>query len=272
MNAAEFSTKLGAWCAKYPNQQIAAAELGAPYGTLMGWLGGRAAGGLARAAALRRACSGTSAPAALVSPAELAQRCRLWRARHGLSQAQAAAVLRFPTSTFRSAESMKRQAARLAADEIIHRIGQPVDAEAVAEAKRRERPVEPQELAAVLRGWRRKHRLNRRQAAVALGAMGFSTTERTIWVWETARMLPRRPLDLMRLLETKPPRPPRRRKRANAFGRRLRAWRKRRGLTQAQALAALGAPGDQAKMSDWERGKKLPRNAAELLAKMEGSL
>jgi DNA-binding transcriptional regulator YiaG len=38
-----------------------------------------------------------------------------------------------------------------------------------------------------------------------------------------------------------------------------------------QALAALGAPGDQAKLSDWERGKKIPKNAAELVAKMEAA-
>lgn len=39
MNAAEFSTKLRAWSAKYPSQEIAAAELGVPYATLLGWLG-----------------------------------------------------------------------------------------------------------------------------------------------------------------------------------------------------------------------------------------
>ncbi len=269
MSAAEFSTKLAAWCAKYPNQQIAAAESGVSYGTLCRWIGGRTPCALARAAVLRRVSAGTVEAMVEVMPIDLAAQCRMWRAQHGLSQVQAAALLDFPRSTFRGIESMKRQTARLSADEILHRIGQPVIDEALAAVKRRNRPVEPQEIAAMLRHWRRKHLLNRRQAADALKAMGFFTTGRTIWVWETARMLPRQPMELMKMLEQTPPKPPRKPKSDNAFGRQLRAWRKSRGLTQVQALAVLGVPGDQAKLSDWERGKKIPKNVPELSAKIE---
>lgn len=271
MSAAEFSTKLGAWCAKFPNQQIAAAELGVSYGTLMGWLGTRLPCALTRAAVLRRVSGGLFELTENLTPVGLAARCRLWRGQHGLSQIQAAALLLLPCSTFRSIESMKRQTTKFSSEEILHRISQPVNTGALTEVKHRERPVEPQELARALRHWRREHRLNRRQAADALKVMGFFTTARTIWVWETARMLPRQPLTLMQMLEARPPQPPPKPKPDNAFGRQLRAWRKGRGLTQVQALAALGAPGDQAKLSDWERGKKIPKNAAELVAKMEAA-
>ncbi len=271
MSAAEFSTKLGAWCAKYPNQQIAADELGVSYGTLMGWLGGRLPCALTRAAVLRRIGGGTMESVSPVTPIDLAAQCRMWRAQHGLSQVQAAALLAFPRSTFRSVESMKRQTTRLVADEILHRMGQPVSVDALAAVKRHERAVEPEELAAALRKWRKRHRMSRERAATALKAMGFCTTGRTIWVWESARMLPRRPLEVMRLLEAKPPKPPRKPKPDNSFGRQLRAWRKSRGLTQVQALAALGVPGDQAKLSDWERGKKVPHKLDELLAKIGGA-
>ncbi|MBE2180171.1 MAG: helix-turn-helix transcriptional regulator [Chthoniobacterales bacterium] len=269
MNAVDFSTRLAAWCAKYPNQSIAAAELGASYGTLTGWLGGRMPCALTRAAVLRRIEYGTMEPVRAVSAAELAAECRMWRGRHGLSQINAAELLGLPRETIRSVEAMGHEPKPLFSDEILHRMGQPVDAEALAEVKRRERPVEPAVLAAALRRWRKRHRMTRDRAADALTKMGFFTTGRTIWVWETARMLPRQPMALMRMLEAKPPKPPRKPKPDKSFGRQLRAWRRGRGLTQVQALAALGVPGDQAKWSDWERGKKIPKNVPELIAKME---
>lgn len=269
MNAAEFSTKLGAWCAKYPNQQIAADEFGVSCGTLCGWLGGRLPCSITLAGVLRRISAGTAEAVAEVTPVELAAQCRMWRGQHGLSQVQAAALLALPRSTFRGVESMKRQTARLSADEILHRMSQPVSAEALAAVKRHERPVEPEELAAALRKWRKRHRMSRERAATALKAMGFFTTGRTIWVWESARMLPRRPLEVLQLLEATPRKPPRKPKPDKSFGRQLRAWRKSRGLTQVQALAVLGVPGDQAKWSDWERGKKIPKNVPGLIAKME---
>jgi transcriptional regulator with XRE-family HTH domain len=272
MNAAQFSTRLGAWCAKYPNQHIAAAELGVSYGTLTGWLGGRLPCALRRAAVLRRIEGGTLEPVSAVSAAELSAQCRMWRGQHGLSQIQAAVLLGFPRETFRRVESMSRETEGMAADEILRRMGAPVSAEALEEVTRRTPPVEPAELAAALRKWRRRYRISRERAAEALRAMGFFTTGRTIWVWETARMLPRQPLALMAMLDKEPPKPPRKSKPDKSFGRQLRAWRRGRGLTQREALAVLGVPGDQAKLSDWERGKKVPKNVPELIAKMEVAL
>ncbi len=271
MNAAQFSTKLGAWCAKYPNQHIAATEMGVSYGTLTGWLGGRLPCTITLAAVMRRIDGGTTTAIAETTPTELAARCRVWRARHVLSQVQAAALLQFPRSTFRGIESMKRQMGPMAADEILRRMGEPLDPEALAMARRRTRPVEPAELANALRKWRRRYRMSRERAAAALREMGFFTTGRTIWVWEAERMMPRQPLALMKMLDAKPPKRPRKPKPDKSFGRQLRAWRKGRGLTQVQALVALGVPGDQAKCSDWERGKKLPKNVPALVAKMEAA-
>lgn len=269
MTAAQFSTQLGAWCAKYPNQPIAAAALGVSYGTLMGWLGSRMPCSLTRAAVLRRMDRGAEDPAAEVNTIELAARCRRWRAVHGLSQVQASRLLDLPRSTFRTIESMKRPTPRLAAQELLHRMSQPVSTEAVEVVTKRTPLAEPAALAAALRQWRKRHRMSRDRAATALTALGFFTTGRTIWVWETARMMPRQPLALIKMLEAKPPKPPRKPKPDKSFGRQLRAWRKVRGLTQTQALAALGIRGDQAKLSDWERGKKIPKNTGELIARME---
>ena len=72
MTAAQFSTQLAAWCAKYPNQPIAAAALGVSYGTLMGWLGSRMPCSLTRAAVLRRMDGGAEDPAEELNAIELA--------------------------------------------------------------------------------------------------------------------------------------------------------------------------------------------------------
>ena len=76
-------------------------------------------------------------------------------------------------------------------------------------------------------------------------------------------MLPNRPKVLLDKLEhplpacVKPktaPHPEVRR-----FPKLLRAWRKQRGLNQADACKALGVCVDQGKISRWETGKRLPR-------------
>ena len=275
MSPVEFSTLLAGWCEKhhFSNQRAAAAELGVSYGTLCGWLS-RVRGlpcRLTREAVLRRMRRGCE-PVAEASPSEVAAACKIWRAKNGLSQVQAAALLKWPPSMFRSIEGMTGRMTPLAVDEILHQIRKPVSAEEMATVKQRQRPVEPGVVAERLRQWRRAHRLNRRQAADALKAMGFATTARTVWVWESERMLPNRPLALLEKLAEKPPQTePRREEIGRSFGKQLRQWRRMRGLNQRKALAILGEGGDQAKVSDWERGKMVPRNMSELLAKMEAA-
>ena len=274
MSPVEFSTLLAGWCEKhhFSNQRAAAAELGTSYGTLCGWLS-RVRGlpcHLTREAVLRRMRGGCE-PIAEASPSEVAAACKIWRARNGLSQVQAAALLKWPPSMFRSIEGMTGRMTPLAVDEILHQLRKPVIVE-VAAIKQRQHAVERGVVAERLRQWRRTHRLNRRQAADALKAMGFATTARTLWVWESERMLPRRPLALLAKLTEKPPKTePRREDVGRSFGQTLRQWRRKRGLNQREALAILGEGGDQAKVSDWERGKMVPRNMSELLAKMEAA-
>jgi len=275
MSPVEFSTLLAGWCEKhhFSNQRAAAAELGVSYGTLCGWLS-RVRGlpcRLTREAVLRR-MRGACEPIAEASPSEVAAACKIWRAKNGLSQVQAAALLKWPPSMFRSIEGMTGRMTPLAVDEILHQIRKPVSAEEVAVIKQRQRPVEPGVVAERLRQWRRAHRLNRRQAADALKAMGFATTARTVWVWESERMLPNRPLALLEKLAEKPPKTePRRREIGRSFGKQMRLWRRMRGLNQREALAILGEGDDQGKLSRWENGKQVPANMRALLAKMEAA-
>jgi hypothetical protein len=71
--------------------------------------------------------------------------------------------------------------------------------------------------------------------------MGFPTTARTVWVWESERMLPNRPLVLLEKLAEKPPQTePRREEVGRSFGKQMRQWRRARGLNQREALAILG--------------------------------
>ena len=109
MSPVEFSTLLAGWCEKhhFSNQRAAAAELGVSYGTLCGWLS-RVRGlpcRLTREAVLRRMRGGCE-PIAEASPSEVAAACKIWRAKNGLSQVQAAALLKWPPSMFRSIEGM----------------------------------------------------------------------------------------------------------------------------------------------------------------------
>ena len=275
MSPVEFSTLLAGWCEKhhFSNQRAAAAELGVSYGTLCGWLS-RVRGlpcHLTLAAVLRRMRGGCE-PIAEASPFEVAAECKIWRAKHGLTQIQAGAMLKWPPSMFRSIEAMTNRMTPLAADEILHQIRKPVSAEELAVIKQRQHAVEPGVVAERLRQWRRAHRLNRRQAADALKAMGFATTARTVWVWESERMLPNRPLALLEKLAEKPPQTePRREEIGRSFGQTLRQWRRMRGLNQREALAILGEGDDQGKLSRWENGKQVPANMGELLAKMDAT-
>jgi len=178
-------------------------------------------------------------------------------------------MFQLPESTFQSIEVLRSTISQPALGEILRLIRGPVSDKQVAHAKLRSRPIEPQALAALLRDWRKLHRINRRQAAAKLTAMGFFTTDRTIWVWESARALPNQPLVLLEKLKDIPPKTePQRQETAQEFGKILRQWRRKRGLNQREALALLGENDDKGKISRWESGKQIPRNRSGLLAKM----
>ena len=263
---AEFATVLAEWRARHGfTDAEAAAAMGIPYGTFRGWLSQR---GLpnptALAGVMRQVREGLNPMMHVkMSSFELAVRVKEWRAIHRLSQAQAASVLHLPKNSVRELESVQYQVHQPMLGEVLIRLNAPVSEATLAAARKRVRQADPVEVAKRLRAWRRKHKLTRTQAARALTELGYFTTDRTVWVWETARMLPNRAKALLQLLEqplpagVKPktaPHPEVRR-----FPKLLRAWRKQRGLNQAEACKALGVCVDQGKISRWETGKQLPR-------------
>ena len=263
---AEFAIVLAEWRACHSlTDAEAAAALGCSYGAFRGWLSQRGLPHpLAMAGVLRQIREGLNPMMQVkMTSSELATRLKEWRAIHRLNQVQAAFVLNLPRETVRGLESIRHDVYQPMLGEMLIRLESPIPADALNEARRRVRPVEPEEVAKEMRAWRRRHKFTRAQAALALTELGYFTTDRTIWVWETARMLPNRPKALLQKLELDPPkfetpkeaRHPELRK----FPKMLREWRKRLGLNLADACKALSVCIDQGKISRWENGKKLPR-------------
>jgi transcriptional regulator with XRE-family HTH domain len=271
MNAIEFSMMLAEWRGRGGfTDAEAAAALGCNYGTFRQWLSGACVPDYFTMVAVVRQMREGRDPLADVrlTAAEFAMMLKGWRAKHGFSQRQAAMAIGCTYGALQGWEKQQHAPRQPALAEIIRRLRMPVDAERVREATKRKRPVEPAEFAARLREWRKRHGLSQAQAGRFLG-----TTGRTVWVWESMRSLPNQPLAMLAKLAESPqkPRPmitPQR------FGRLLRAWRKANGINQAAACRALGLPLDQALISNWERGKAMPRPARlkALLAKIANPL
>lgn len=268
MNTAEFSTMLREWRARcgYSDAEAAAA-LGCRYGTLRHWITGRVVPAHFTLCAVVRQIreGGDPKSGADVGAAEFADLLKGWRAEHGFTQRQAAVALGVRPETLRGWETLDTLPQRPALAEILRRLVMPVDAERVKQVTKRPPPIEPQKFAELFRAWRRRHRLTRDEAAAALRSVaGLRTTGRTVWVWESARALPKRPLFVLDQLTTAlASRPPTQKSEAELaarkFRRLLKRWRKSRGLNQAEACALLGLPGDQALLSHYERGNYTPR-------------
>lgn len=268
MNAIEFSTMLREWRERCGfSDAEAAAALGCRYGTIRHWLAGRTVPGYFTLCAVVRQVREGCNPlhSAEVSAAEFADLLKDWRADHGFSQRQAAVALGVRAETLRGWEGLDAAPQQPALGEILRRLRMPVDAERVKQVTKRLPPVDPQKFAELFRAWRRRHRLTRDDAATAVrAATGLRTTGRTVWVWETARALPKRPLLVLEKLTTALVNRPRTAKDAAAaetrrFRRLLKRWRKARGLNQSEACAMLGLPNDQGLLSNYERGKATPR-------------
>ena len=266
ITTAEFATVLAEWRARHGfTDAEAAAAMGCSYGAFRGWLSQRGLPHpLAMAGVLRQIRDGLNPMMQVrMTSSELATRLKEWRAVHRLNQHQAAFVLDLSKEAVRAWESATQEVYQPMLGEMLIRLNTSGSEATLTAARKRVRPVEPEEVAKRLRAWRRKHKLSRGRAARALTELGYFTTDRTVWVWETARMLPNRAKALLQLLEqplpagVKPktaPHPEVRR-----FPKLLRAWRKQRGLNQAEACRALGVCVDQGKISRWENGKQLPR-------------
>lgn len=270
MNAIEFSTMLREWRARCGfSDAEAAAALGCRYGTMRHWLAGRTVPGYFTLCAIvqRIREGGESDGCAEADANEFAIQLTSWRAEHGFTRRQAAVALGVCAETLRGWESRDARPAPLALAEIVRRLRMPVDANRVKQVTKRLPPVDPQKFAELFRAWRRLHRLTRDEAAAAIrSAVGLRTTGRTVWTWETARALPKRPLLVLEKLTTALVNRPRTSKNASAaetrqFRRLLKRWRKSRGLNQSEACAVLGLPRDQALLSNYECGKATPKIA-----------
>lgn len=217
---------------------------------------------------VRRLRGGT--PCAMPIIQDFSRRLRDYRQRHGFSQRHAGIALGCSKHTLRGWESGTLPP-RLAIPEILRRLALPVHVAAIKAAARKAPLVEPAELAARLRAWRRRHKLTRRQCGEALGVH-----ERTVCAWESCTQFPGAPLlrRTIALIESKPTgvvsTNGRHRAIDRSFGRRLRAWRKARGLNQLAAAIALGLPRDQSLISDYEKGIQFPR--PERLAAIEAQI
>lgn len=261
-----FSAMLTEWFGRTGLSSADAANvLGCPVVTFRGWLAGRSEPDyFTRCAVERQMRDGHDRLSDVrMSPAEFADVLKGWRVKHGFTQREAAAAIGTSAETVRGWESLGGVPRQPALGEILRRLRMPVDVELVKQATKRPRPIEPEKFAELMRAWRRRCKLSRAQAAHALRSVaGLKTTDRTIWVWESARALPQRPLAVLELihgpLAANPPKPkpliaPKQ------FAKALRDWRRTHCLTQAQACVALGLPHDQALISDWESGKAFPR-------------
>ena len=260
-----FSAMLADWLGRHAFSSAEAANvLGCPVVTFRGWLAGRSEPDyFTRCAVVCQMRDGHDPLSDVrMSPVEFTNALKCWRAKHGFTQREAAAAIGTSAETVRGWESQDGVPRQPALGELLRRLRMPVDVDLVKQATKRPRPIEPEKFAELMRAWRRRCKLNRTQAAHALRTTGLRTTDRTIWLWESARALPQRPLAVLELihgpLAVNPPKPkpliaPKQ------FAKALRDWRRTHCLTQAQACVALGLPCDQALISDWESGKAFPR-------------
>ena len=265
MKPAEFSAMLCEWRARCAwSDAQAAAELGCAYGTLRHWLTARTVPGyFAMCAVVRQMREGHDPLTDVqMTHAEFARALKEWRVQHRLSQRQAAVAIGTTTDVVRDWESKDGAPRQPALGEILRRLRMPVDGELVRQATKRPRPIEPEKFAGLMRAWRRRCKLSRVEAAYALRSTGLNTTDRTIWTWESAAVLPQRPLAVLELihgsLAVNPPKP-KPLITTRQFATLLKSWRRQYCLTQMQACAALGLKPDQAVISDWERGVCLPQ-------------
>lgn len=189
-----------------------------------------------------------------------------WRSTHDLTQPQAAAVIGCARESISEWERGFPIAQRFLA-RLLRCLALPSSDPRIAAVKAAALPaVDAVQFATALRAWRRTHRLTARQAGRALRVHA-----RTVHAWEQRLQFPQ-PALLHRALRVLAAPPTgdlgehgwHNRDRAHrdpdcSFGRQLRAWRKARRMNQLAACIALGLPRDQATISDWERGKALPK-------------
>ena len=280
MDAITFSTILREWrhqCG-YADPQAAAA-LGIGTSTFCRWKNYFLPDELIVAAVEHRIRQGDDLAPVCVGP-ELALKLKDYRARHGLSQREAAHALGVTQHIVRGFERGEMPAATIhnlhfiRAREIARRMEREPNVAAAKNACAPKPPMTAAAFAARLRMWRKPRRLTQPRVAALLRSLGVRVADATLGKWERCDQTPR-PSLMRRVLAAlaRAPRPTRpaptsriRPHRAmpmcpRKFCRLLRRWRKSRDMNQAQACAVLGLPGDQALLSHYERGNFIPRPA-----------
>ncbi len=292
MDTINFSTMLREWrhqCG-YTDPQAAAA-LGIGTSTFCRWKNYFLPDELIVAAVEHRIRQGDDlAPVCVGS--ELALTLKDYRARHGLSQREAAHALDVKPHTVRGIERGKLPSGDVVAlhviraREILRRMEREPDVAAAKRACAPKPPMTAAEFAARLRLWRKPRRLTQPRAAALITSLGVPVADATLGKWERCDQTPR-PSLMRRVLAAlaRAPRPTRpaltsriRPHRAmplcpRKFCRLLRCWRKSRGWNQSEACAALKLPADQSLLSHYERGNLIPRPArmSALLAIITGT-
>ena len=161
ITTAEFATVLAEWRARHGfTDAEAAAAMGCSYGAFRGWLSQRGLPHpLAMAGVLRQIRDGLNPMMQVrMTSSELATRLKEWRAVHRLNQHQAAFVLDLSKEAVRAWESATQEVYQPMLGEMLIRLNTSVSEATLTAARKRVRPVEPEEVARRLRAWRRKHK------------------------------------------------------------------------------------------------------------------
>ena len=250
MSPAEFTDALKGWRAKHGfTQREAAAAIGTGAETVRGW---ESQDGVPRQPALGEILRRLRMPVDVelvkqatkrprpIEPQKFAELLRAWRRRCRLTQSEAAYALRVATGRKTTARTIGIwEAAREYPQRallVLEKIHGPL---AVKPPKPKPAIMEPRQFAALLRRWRRGHRLTQAQACAALNLPAdqalISDYERGNAVPQPARM--RAILDA---IASWPAPPPPSCIRPSPFARGLRKWRTFRRLTLAKAATLLG--------------------------------
>lgn len=279
ISPAEFANVLKGWRVKHGfTQREAAAAIGTSAETVRGW---ESQDGVPRQPALGEILRRLRMPVDVelvkqatkrprpIEPQKFAELFRAWRRRCKLNRSQAAHALRSVAglkTTARTIWTWESERAfpqrPLAVLEIIHG---PL---AVNPPKPKPAIMEPRQFAALLRRWRRGHRLTQAQACAALN---LPADQALISDYERGNAVPQ-PARMRAILEAIASRPaplPPPRIRSSPVARTLRKWRTFRRLTLAEAAALLGCTVPM--LCKYEHGRNEPpaHRRAAILAVIE---